>query len=444
MSALSGASRRQLLTPDFNPPNKPDDPATLGTFYRASSAVSASDINFPKVFSKSDEVGEQTLYQVEISNEKLQRKAYRSELASKKKCLTRRWQTALAVGLLLGSLAIGLGAIGYWMSIPKSISQPYLLYGESCYMNSRSCDETRLLWCPAGTCICTSNFKWNATIQNCTCGAGSTYNGFRCQGLGYYGDPCTYVGCHATLTCTQVANQTYTTGQFICVCDNATYLDTISGSATVGQCVPRLPYNSSCLAETDCQDWLGLQCLNMSGSSRCGCDPLTSYWDPSAGICKSKVLGWDPCNSSVPCDTTRGLTCVSGYCECDAYSFWDNVTTKYCQTLKTYAVTCQYDFQCNQTVNLSCPSTSTGCNCYATSYAGMCDCQLGNFWDGLRCTPVHIFNGTCPGQYACSSNLVCYLGHCICPGNMQWGVVTAGQCDCAPPTVWSNTTNECK
>lgn len=292
MSALSGASRRQLLTPDITPPSKPDDPSTFGTFYRASSAVSTNDINFPKVFSKSDDVGEQTLYQVEIVNDKLQRKAYRSELASKKKCLTRRWQTALATGLLLGSLAIGLGklenisyrsmsrffhsislgGIGYWMSIPKSISQPYLLYGESCYMNSRSCDAARLLWCPAGVCLCTSNFYWNSTIQNCTCATGSNYNGFSCQGLGYYGDPCTgSVGCHATLTCTQVANQTYTTGQFICVCDNATYLDSISSSPTYRQCIPRLPYNSSCLAETECQDWLGLLCLNISGSKRMNC-----------------------------------------------------------------------------------------------------------------------------------------------------------------------------
>ncbi|UJR33067.1 hypothetical protein I4U23_020526 [Adineta vaga] len=443
MSALSASSRRQLVTPDFKPTNKSDDPSTFGEFYRASSAISTNDINFPKVIGRTDEVGEQTLYQVEIVNEKLQRKAFRSELASKKKCLTRRWQTALVTGLVLGSLIAGISGIAYWMSIPKTITQPYLLYGESCYMNSRSCDESRMLWCPAGTCICTGNYQWNSTIQNCTCGSFSSWNGFRCQGLGYYGDPCNYVACRPTLTCAPVINQTYSTGQAVCVCDNATYLDTVN-AATKGTCVPRLAYNTTCLSKDECQNWLGLSCINTTGTARCECDTSVSYWDSSAGKCQSKVLGWDPCNATVPCDTSRGLTCVSGYCECDAYSFWDNVTTKYCQTLKTYAVTCQYDFQCNQTVNLSCPSVSTGCNCYSTSYAGMCDCQTTDFWDGLRCTGRHSFNGTCPGQYACSSNLVCYLGHCICPGNMQWGALTAGQCDCVSPLTWNSVINTCQ
>jgi hypothetical protein len=114
MSALSSSSRRPLITPDFHPSNKPDDPSTFGEFFRASSAVSTNDINFPKVIDKSDEVGEQTLYQVEIVNDKLMRKTRRSELASKKKCLTRRWQTALVTGLVIGSLIAG---IGEWRAV---------------------------------------------------------------------------------------------------------------------------------------------------------------------------------------------------------------------------------------------------------------------------------------------------------------------------------------
>jgi hypothetical protein len=70
----------------------------------------------------------------------------------------------------------------------------------------------------------------------------------------------------------------------------------------------------------------------------------------------------------------------------------------------------------------------------------MCDCQLGYFWDGQRCSAAHIFNGTCPGQYACGSNLVCYLGHCICPGNMIWGVAN---CSCPGLTTWTTVSNTC-
>ncbi len=74
----------------------------------------------------------------------------------------------------------------------------------------------------------------------------------------------------------------------------------------------------------------------------------------------------------------------------------------------------------------------------------MCDCQSGTFWDGQRCAGTHIFNGTCPGQYACASNLVCYLGHCICSGNMVWNHPTANACACPTGTHWNTTVNTCE
>jgi hypothetical protein len=44
------------------------------------------------------------------------------------------------------------------------------------------------------------------------------------------------------------------------------------------------------------------------------------------------ALGWEYCSVTVPCDTTRGLTCAAfNLCECDNYSYWDNVTTMWCQ-----------------------------------------------------------------------------------------------------------------
>ena len=73
----------------------------------------------------------------------------------------------------------------------------------------------------------------------------------------------------------------------------------------------------------------------------------------------------------------------------------------------------------------------------------MCDCQSGTFWDGQRCTPLHSFNGTCPGQYACINTLVCYLGHCICPGNMVWNNPTPSACACTNGTTWASTSNTC-
>jgi len=133
-------------------------------------------------------------------------------------------------------------------------------------MNSRSCDASRMLWCPDGLCLCIGDFQWNATAENCSCGPYEIWTGLKCQGYGYFGDPCNSIPCRPTLTCSTVVNQTCTTGQDICVCDNQTYLYTYSGS-NQGTCVPRLSYNQSCLTNFDCQNWLGLSCAMYSTST---------------------------------------------------------------------------------------------------------------------------------------------------------------------------------
>ena len=140
------------------------------------------------------------------------------------------------------------------------ITQPFLLYGNSCLINSRSCDATRLLWCPAGTCQCIGNFGWNATAGNCSCVAYQLWDGIQCKGYGHFGDPCNLTPCLPGLTCEVVVNQTYSTGQSICDCNNATYLNT-----NTGNCEARLSYNASCQSQTACQTWLGLTCRNIGG-----------------------------------------------------------------------------------------------------------------------------------------------------------------------------------
>ena len=126
-----------------------------------------------------------------------------------------------------------------------------------------------MLWCPAGKCICIGNFHWDSTAQNCSCGAYQQWVNVKCQDYGAYGDPCNTVPCNATLTCLRVINQTFTTSQDVCVCDSTTYLST-SGS-TRGQCIPRLPYNSICQTNSDCQSWLGLACTSSSGEHESVC-----------------------------------------------------------------------------------------------------------------------------------------------------------------------------
>lgn len=185
----------------------------------------------------------------------------RSALKSKHRS---RQQTSIVVYFFTTSLYsdLFLGGLVYWITLPKVINKPFLLYGESCYMNSRSCDASRMLWCPAGTCLCRGDFAWDSATQNCSCPSQTTWTGFKCQGFGYFGDPCKTIPCRPTLTCAPVINQTFSTSQAICACDNATFLDT---SVTTSRCIPRLGYGAICQTKFDCQGWLGLSCSGPSG-----------------------------------------------------------------------------------------------------------------------------------------------------------------------------------
>jgi hypothetical protein len=108
--ANSALSNQQLISRNNTNPlinNEAYDPRN--PLMRDPTTLSTSDIKFPHVLEQDGDTGEQTLYQVDIVNENLLRKSQRSELASKKICLTRRWQTALVIASLLLALAGGIG-----------------------------------------------------------------------------------------------------------------------------------------------------------------------------------------------------------------------------------------------------------------------------------------------------------------------------------------------
>ena len=43
------------------------------------------------------------------------------------------------------------------------------------------------------------------------------------------------------------------------------------------------------------------------------------------------AFGWEACDVSILCDTSRGLTCVNNTCECGSLYYWDNVTAFWCE-----------------------------------------------------------------------------------------------------------------
>jgi hypothetical protein len=106
----SASSNRALLHRNsVGPSNNNDTGHVNGSYMRDPTTISTNDIGFPKLLEQNDDVGEQTLYQVEITNEDLFRKSNRSELANKSKFLTKRWQTALVATVIILALAGGIG-----------------------------------------------------------------------------------------------------------------------------------------------------------------------------------------------------------------------------------------------------------------------------------------------------------------------------------------------
>lgn len=103
-SPYSNSSQQQLISPNGN-----DGSFVNNLYMRDPSGISTKDIGFPKLLENNAQVDDQTLMQVEFINNELLRKARRSELASKNAFLTRRWQTALVIGLVLLGLAGGIG-----------------------------------------------------------------------------------------------------------------------------------------------------------------------------------------------------------------------------------------------------------------------------------------------------------------------------------------------
>jgi hypothetical protein len=106
----SASSGRHLLSRNnVSPMPNGNEYSNYGALLRDPTTISTNDIGLPKVLGQNTDVGEETLYQVDIENEGLLRQTQRSELASKNALLTRRWQTSLVSSLVLLVLAGGIG-----------------------------------------------------------------------------------------------------------------------------------------------------------------------------------------------------------------------------------------------------------------------------------------------------------------------------------------------
>ena len=122
MATPHSASSQQRLMSRSNTDPVRQNPNNL---MRDPTTASANDVTLNKVLAKNKEVNEETFLKVDLENPELVRAAKRSELASKRTCLTQRWQTALVAGIVLVVLA---GAIG-----KSKYSREEILFYSKCY-----------------------------------------------------------------------------------------------------------------------------------------------------------------------------------------------------------------------------------------------------------------------------------------------------------------------
>lgn len=330
----------------------------------------------------------------------------------------------------------------YWTG---SICTNRMSYLGACTVPDISYQCLPTLYCNGSRCICSPKTQyWNSTANEC----------YSVDKYGELCDPSTSYSCDASvqLYCLQDGQGTQCpfsmpVNATSCDCANGTYWNG-------GSCVSKKSYDSSCFWPCECNNDVGLQCLNMS----CLC-PSKFYWSTSTSMCEpQKNYTEGPCTNTTHCDTTQGLVCYSSgmtacncpasstlnTCDCLPTQFYDyNLTS--CQKLHLYNESCLDNYMCDSTVGLFCQmtlSSSTNCSCpepirlskkFKTyeifvlklfSFKDMCDCNMTSYWDGTHCVSRLAPNVSCTYDYECQSPYICIVNQtdngifsdvCRCP-----------------------------
>ena len=87
---------------------------------------------------------------------------------------------------------------------------------------------------------------------------------------------------------------------------------------------------------------------------------------------------------------------------------------------KSYFAFCKSNSDCNSLIGLQCSAENGLCNCPAVNTKGHCDCNVGYYWNGVKCTQLMQYLDTgCSADFMCDQTkyLVCLNNTCTCGSN---------------------------
>ena len=317
----------------------------------------------------------------------------------------------------------------YYFDLASLSCKPQGSYLSACSI-VYNCRVDRYLGCFGGTCQCISSYpQWSYGYNTCIVPL-------------YYSQTCFETSDCATNNALICNNGTYncscpttlSLGKCDCVrAMNSEYF--WSGSA----CIAAFGFNQVCSNNYMCQTITqGTKC---SGSFpfQCLCSS-TQYFNYANNKCETLLSINATCTQPNACDSSLGLICQSGLCQCNSTTqFWKSFGSG-CINYYTYNTgTCSADNQCNG--NLVC-KTSNSCSCPNSVSNWKCDCPVpvyGSeyYWNGSTCTPALGYNQTC------SSRTTTYMCQSITQATLCTGPAPF-RCQCSLAQYFNYANNKCE
>ncbi|CAF0976898.1 unnamed protein product [Adineta ricciae] len=180
--------------------------------------------------------------------------------------------------------------------------------------------------------------------------------------------------------------------------------------------------NDYCQCYNQLYYWNGVRCVKCPSTfyyngSQCTCPSNLYLQGPTNTLCASYKTYTQSCTTYVLCDSSVGLYCDNGKCNCTYDYYWSS-TDGSCVRYSSNTENCSSTIYCL-------PSDSTGNPTSLTCLNGTCQCPTSGkwYWTGDVCTQIKSYNGSCFFDQQCDGTLqlICNNGVCVCSGATAYG-----------------------
>ena len=121
---------------------------------------------------------EMIYYEYEVVDKKKEEEVLQKQIRSKGICLCQRWICMLIGNLVILIFIISLLGLLLYIDSPANVPTQPLTFGQSCTIGSTNCESYASLYCPNGTCVCSSNLVWNTSLADCACPYNQYWDGY--------------------------------------------------------------------------------------------------------------------------------------------------------------------------------------------------------------------------------------------------------------------------